>query len=72
MRVLMWEHFAPGGPIRVGGHHMAGRFLRDGARVAWCAGPVSPLNLVKGNPETYLKQNASGQYYKQYFAYDQQ
>jgi len=48
----MWEHFAPGGPIRVGGHHLAGRFLRDGARVAWCAGPVSPLNLVKGNAET--------------------
>ena len=51
----MWEHFAPGGPIRVGGHHLAGRFLRDGARVAWCAGPVSPLNLVKGNPETRIE-----------------
>lgn len=51
MRVLMWEHFAPGGPIRVGGHHFAERFLRSGARVAWCAGPISPINLVKRNPE---------------------
>ena len=52
MRVLMWEHFAPGGPIRVGGHHIAERFLRDGHRVAWCAGPLSPINFVKGGDET--------------------
>ena len=52
MRVLMWEHFAPGGPIRVGGHHLAERFLRDGHRVAWCAGPLSPINFVKGGDET--------------------
>ncbi len=48
----MWEHFAPGGPIRVGGHHFAARFLRHGARVAWCAGPVSPVNLLRRNAET--------------------
>jgi glycosyltransferase involved in cell wall biosynthesis len=52
MRVLMWEHFAPGGPIRVGGHHIAERFLRDGHKVAWCAGPLSPINFVKRNAET--------------------
>jgi len=52
MNVLMWEHFAPGGPIRVGGHHFAARFLRHGCRVAWCAGPVSPVNFVRRNPET--------------------
>lgn len=47
----MWEHFAPGGPIRVGGHHLAQRFLRRGARIAWCSGPVSPLNFVHANDE---------------------
>ncbi len=52
MNVLMWEHFAPGGPIRVGGHHFARRFLRNGARVAWCTGPLSPVNFVKRNDET--------------------
>lgn len=52
MRILMWEHFAPGGPIRVGGHHLADRFLARGARLAWCAGPVSPVNFVRSNPET--------------------
>ncbi len=52
MKILMWEHFAPGGPIRVGGHHLARRFLRDGASVAWCVGPVSPINFVKTGPET--------------------
>jgi glycosyltransferase involved in cell wall biosynthesis len=52
MNVLMWEHFAPGGPIRVGGHHFARRFLRKGARVAWCTGPLSPVNFVKRNDET--------------------
>jgi glycosyltransferase involved in cell wall biosynthesis len=45
MRVLMWEHFAPGGP------HFAERFLRRGDQVAWCAGPVSPVNLAGGNDE---------------------
>ena len=52
MKVLMWEAFAPGGPIRVGGHHYAERFLGAGGRVAWCAGPLSPVNLVKTNAET--------------------
>ena len=52
MRILMWEHFSPGGPIRVGGHHLAERFLRGGASVAWCVGPVSPVNFLKTNPET--------------------
>ncbi|MBI4169317.1 MAG: glycosyltransferase [Acidobacteria bacterium] len=52
MRILMWEHFAPGGPIRVGGHHLAERFLRRGARIAWCTGPVSPANFVKAGRET--------------------
>lgn len=52
MRVLMWEHFAPGGPIRVGGHHLSERFIRDGAEVAWCVGPISPINFVKMNRET--------------------
>jgi glycosyltransferase involved in cell wall biosynthesis len=52
MRILMWEHFAPGGPIRVGGHHFAERFLRDGHRVAWCAGPLSLVNVLKRNAET--------------------
>ena len=56
MRVLMWEHFAPGGPIRVGGHHFARRFARDGARVAWCAGPLAPWNLVGGNAETRARR----------------
>jgi glycosyltransferase involved in cell wall biosynthesis len=51
MRVLMWEHFAPGGPIRVGGHHFARRFLARGDRVAWCAGPLAPWNLRGGNDE---------------------
>lgn len=51
MRVLMWEHFAPGGPIRVGGHHFAQRFLRRGDQVAWCAGPLAPWNLFGGNQE---------------------
>jgi len=51
MRVLMWEHFAPGGPIRVGGHHFAERFLRRGDQVAWCAGPLAPWNLLGGNDE---------------------
>jgi len=52
MNVLMWESFAPGGAIRVGGHHYAERFLSAGNRVAWCAGPLSPVNLVKTNAET--------------------
>jgi glycosyltransferase involved in cell wall biosynthesis len=52
MNVLMWESFAPGAPIRVGGHHYAERFLRRGDRVAWCVGPLSPVNLVKRNDET--------------------
>ncbi|HEU4401133.1 MAG TPA: glycosyltransferase [Candidatus Polarisedimenticolia bacterium] len=52
MRILMWEPFAPGGPIRVGGHHFAERFLRGGDRVAWCVGPVSPVNFLKSNDET--------------------
>jgi len=52
MRALMWESFAPGGPIRVGGHHYAERFLRDGWRVAWCVGPLSPVNFIKSNAET--------------------
>ncbi len=52
MRVLMWEHFAPGGPIRVGGHHLARRFLQTGARIAWCVGPLSPINFVRSNAET--------------------
>jgi glycosyltransferase involved in cell wall biosynthesis len=52
MRILMWEHFAPGGAIRVGGHHFSERFLRDGARIAWCVGPLSPVNFVKRNEET--------------------
>jgi glycosyltransferase involved in cell wall biosynthesis len=52
MNVLMWEAFAPGAPIRVGGHHYAERFLRRGDRVAWCVGPLSPVNLVKRNDET--------------------
>jgi hypothetical protein len=33
MKILMWEHFAPGGSIRVGGHHLAERFLRDGDEI---------------------------------------
>jgi glycosyltransferase involved in cell wall biosynthesis len=52
MKVLMWEHFAPGGPLQVGGHHVAARFMKDGAQVAWCAGPVSPVNFIKTNEET--------------------
>jgi len=52
MRVLMWEHFAPGGPIRVAGHHLARRFARRGDQVAWCAGPVSPFNLLRANAES--------------------
>jgi hypothetical protein len=52
MNVLMWESFAPGGVIQVGGHHYAERFLAAGGRVAWCAGPLSPVNLVKTNAET--------------------
>ena len=52
MNVLMWESFAPGGVIKVGGHHYAERFLAAGGRVAWCAGPLSPVNLVKTNAET--------------------
>ena len=52
MNVLMWEAFAPGGAIQVGGHHYAERFLGAGGRVAWCAGPLSPVNLVKTNAET--------------------
>jgi glycosyltransferase involved in cell wall biosynthesis len=52
MKILMWEHFAPGGPIRVGGHHLADRLLRDGAEIAWCVGPVSPVNFIKSNAET--------------------
>jgi len=48
----MWESFAPGAPIRVGGHHFAERFLRRGDRIAWCVGPLSPVNLVKRNEET--------------------
>jgi len=52
MRILMWEHFAPGAAIRVGGHHFSERFLRDGARIAWCVGPLSPINFIKQNAET--------------------
>jgi hypothetical protein len=52
MRVLMWEAFAPGAAIRVGGHHYAERFLRLGADLAWCVGPLSPVNLLKKNDET--------------------
>jgi len=52
MNVLMWESFAPGGAIKVGGHHYAERFLAAGGRIAWCAGPLSPVNLVKTNAET--------------------
>lgn len=47
----MWEHFAPGGPIRVAGHHLADRFVRAGGRVAWLAGPLSPINFVRRNDE---------------------
>lgn len=47
----MWEHFAPGGTIRVAGHHLAARFIREGGRVAWLAGPLSPLNFVRRNEE---------------------
>ena len=52
MKVLMWEAFAPGAAIRVGGHHYAERFLRQGASLAWCVGPLSPLNFLKSNDET--------------------
>jgi len=52
MRVLMWEAFAPGAAIRVGGHHYAERFLRRGADLAWCVGPLSPVNFLKKNDET--------------------
>ena len=52
MRVLMWESFAPGAVIRVGGHHYAERFLRHGYRLAWCVGPLSPVNFLKSNDET--------------------
>lgn len=52
MKVLMWEHFAPGSALRVGGHHFAERFIRAGAEVAWCVGPVSPANFLKTNDET--------------------
>jgi hypothetical protein len=48
----MWESFAPGASIRVGGHHYAERFLRDGCRLAWCVGPLSPVNFFKHNDET--------------------
>ena len=48
----MWEHFAPGGAIRVGGHHFAERFLRRGDDVAWCVGPVSPWNFVRASDES--------------------
>jgi glycosyltransferase involved in cell wall biosynthesis len=51
MHVLMWEHFAPGGPIRVGGHHFARRFAAAGDRVVWCTGPLAPWNLLGGNAE---------------------
>ena len=53
----MWEHFAPGGAIRVGGHHFAGRFLNDGAHIAWCVGPVSPVNFLKSNDETRARMD---------------
>ncbi|HEV8200328.1 MAG TPA: glycosyltransferase [Candidatus Polarisedimenticolia bacterium] len=56
MRVLMWEHFAPGGPIRVGGHHFARRFLARGDRVAWCAGPLAPWNAAFGNDEVQARR----------------
>ncbi|HET8945490.1 MAG TPA: glycosyltransferase [Candidatus Polarisedimenticolia bacterium] len=56
MRVLMWEHFAPGGPIRVGGHHFARRFLARGDRVAWCAGPLAPWNVAGGNDEVRARR----------------
>lgn len=52
MRVLMWEAFAPGAAIRVGGHHYAERFLRQGAALAWCVGSLSPVNFLKTNDET--------------------
>ena len=48
----MWESFAPGAAIRVGGHHYAERFLRQGASLAWCVGPLSPVNFLKSNDET--------------------
>ncbi len=57
MRALMWESFAPGGPIRVGGHHYAQRFLRDGWQIAWCVGPLSPVNFVKSNAETRARMH---------------
>jgi hypothetical protein len=57
MKILMWEHFAPGGSIRVGGHHLAERFLRDGDEIAWCAGPLSPANFFKSNDETRARMN---------------
>ncbi len=47
----MWESFAPGESIRVGGHHYAERFLREGSRLAWCVGPLSPVNFLKSNDE---------------------
>jgi glycosyltransferase involved in cell wall biosynthesis len=56
MRVLMWEHFAPGGPIRVGGHHFARRFLARGDRVAWCTGPLAPWNVLGGNDEVRARR----------------
>ena len=52
MKILMWEAFAPGAPFRVGGHHYAERFLRRGDEVAWCVGPVSPVNVIKSDDET--------------------
>jgi glycosyltransferase involved in cell wall biosynthesis len=72
MRVLMWEHFAPGGPIRVGGHHFARRFAAAGDRVAWCAGPLAPWNLVGGNAEVRARRDlwrAGGRRDGELFAY---
>ncbi len=43
-------------------HHGGGNYIFLDGHSKW----------IKGNPEAYLKQNAAGQWYEQYFTYDQE
>lgn len=47
MKVLFLENLPYESDVRVGSHHYAARFARDGAEVLWISHPLSPLHFVR-------------------------
>lgn len=47
MKVLFLENLPYESAVRVGSHHYASRFARDGADVLWVCHPISPLHFVR-------------------------